>query len=453
MMGALTSWSPILESITCRGRLWRCPKRGVLYVMAVNSLFPSGLGTTKTSPGSWCSTRSVDTAIRVRRRHPLPGEVSRRRRIACARWTTPDLLEPAPRLRGEFGGMTTRGLHARGAACRDRADGGDDRSPAGGRDARHRRGTGGRLRAMARRRRHRGADRMRDRERDQVLIPRNLGSRDRGNRRRRIAGGLAVSVLLHAAVLVALLLRAREEPGSELLPPPAPFSMVFEGGRPRGPTTEEPSPEPQTSTTAPAAPGGPPGEAPATPASPEPATPPPPEPVAPSPEPVAPPPEPVAPPPEPVAPPPEPVAPPPEPVAPPPEPVVPPSEPAPLPPPPSPPVVPGPAEVTIPPPQPTVPQLVPCTGCPPLSLHRRRSNRLCRRFARPAPTSAKIGIFRRRWISRLAVRDAKPGELITWKAVAVAEPASPWAGRFDAVLDGYRRRGRSGLAQRAQCMG
>jgi protein TonB len=163
---------------------------------------------------------------------------------------------------------------------------------------------------------------MRDRERDQILIPPPRAPRDsaRGNGRRRITGGVAVSLLVHAAILLALLLRPKEEPESELLPPPAPFSMVFEGGRPQGPTTEQPSTEPQTSTTAPTSPGGQPGE-------------PPPPPPVPSPS--------------------EPAAPPQPSLA------------VPEPPPPSPPIVPGPAEVEVPPPQPVSPPTAPETPPPP----------------------------------------------------------------------------------------
>jgi protein TonB len=181
---------------------------------------------------------------------------------------------------------------------------------------------------------------MRDRDRDQILIPPAPRYRAQGTGRRGIVGGLAVSLLLHAVVLLALLLRPKEEPEPEPLPPPAPFSMVFEGGRPQGPTTEQPSPEPQTSTTAPTSPGGPPVEAPAAPAQMPPPAPPPREAEAPVREPLPPVPEPQTAPSPPQPPP-----------------------PAPEPPPPSPPVVPGPAEVTVPPLQP--PTLPPAPETPP----------------------------------------------------------------------------------------
>ncbi|HYZ24469.1 MAG TPA: hypothetical protein VE690_20140, partial [Rhodopila sp.] len=50
-----------------------------------------------------------------------------------------------------------------------------------------------------------------------------------------------ISLLLHLAVLVALLVSFRREERSELLPPPAPVTMVFESGRKSGPTLPEPS--------------------------------------------------------------------------------------------------------------------------------------------------------------------------------------------------------------------
>ena len=184
---------------------------------------------------------------------------------------------------------------------------------------------------------------MRPRRRDQTLRPTN---RDRGIGRRRIAGGFAISLLLHIAVLVALLPHLQRQSEPDLLPPPSTVSMVFEGGRPEGPTTPEPSLEPGSSSAPPAPVGGPPGQAPpgqaepsqppppappiqempTTQSAPEPSQPPPPTPAPPSQEALS------SPPPTP-----EPERPPP-PVA-----------------PPVPSTEPGPAEVTVPPPQPASP--------------------------------------------------------------------------------------------------
>ncbi|HEX3992964.1 MAG TPA: TonB family protein, partial [Acetobacteraceae bacterium] len=116
--------------------------------------------------------------------------------------------------------------------------------------------------------------------RDQTLTPRARRSREG---RRRIAGGFAVSLLLHTVILAALLVRLKWEPEPELLPPPATVSMVFEGGRPQGPSAPEPTPLPgsaieQTAPTQSEAPPAQPGTPPPLPeATPQPpARPPPP---------------------------------------------------------------------------------------------------------------------------------------------------------------------------------
>jgi periplasmic protein TonB len=83
------------------------------------------------------------------------------------------------------------------------------------------------------------------RVRDQRLIQR-LRVAQEG--RRRIAGGFGASLLLHAVILGALLVRLKWEPEAEPLPPPAPVSMIFEGGRPQGPSTPEPTPLPGQET-------------------------------------------------------------------------------------------------------------------------------------------------------------------------------------------------------------
>jgi TonB family protein len=180
--------------------------------------------------------------------------------------------------------------------------------------------------------------------RDQALTPRRRG----GEQRRRIAGGFGVSLLLHALVLLALVLRLKWEPEPEILPPPATVDMVFEGGKPAGPTTETPTPGPPISGIPPAPVGGPPGEGPPPPSSPPPELPPAPEPLAPTIQalrtaPEAPPPTPEQPAPQPESPPAAAAAPPP------PAPAVPP------PPPPEPPSRPAPGEVTVPPPEPVLP--------------------------------------------------------------------------------------------------
>jgi periplasmic protein TonB len=125
--------------------------------------------------------------------------------------------------------------------------------------------------------------------RDQTLTPATRGRRDG---RRRIAGGFAVSLLLHTVILAALLVRLKWEPEPEPLPPPATVSMVFEGGSSKGPTAPEPTPLPGPEITqqaptgqpqaemAPAPSGSPPPPAPTPPtpeAMPQPPTPAPPE--------------------------------------------------------------------------------------------------------------------------------------------------------------------------------
>jgi periplasmic protein TonB len=120
------------------------------------------------------------------------------------------------------------------------------------------------------------------RVRDQTLTPRALTPRARGRRvgRRRIAGGFAASLLLHAVILGALLVRLKWEPQEEPLPPPSTVSMLFEGGRPQGPSSPEPTPLPGSETTQNAPTGAPHGETAPAPQG----SPPPPAPKAPTPE-------------------------------------------------------------------------------------------------------------------------------------------------------------------------
>lgn len=149
-------------------------------------------------------------------------------------------------------------------------------------------------------------------------------------------------------VLLALVLRLKWAPETEVLPPPATVSMVFDGGRPQGPTTETPTPGPPISGIPPATPGGPSGEGP-PPAAESPETPatPPPTIQASRTAPEAPPQPPESPTPRPEEPTPRPEA-----AAPPAAAFVP---SAPPPPPPEPPSTPAPAEVIVPPPAPVAP--------------------------------------------------------------------------------------------------
>lgn len=95
---------------------------------------------------------------------------------------------------------------------------------------------------------------------------------------------LLISLLIHAAVFLALIPHLRHRPQEEWLPPPAEVTMQFETGNKTGPTTPTPSPSPGISAPplsppiqAPPAPVPPP--APVTPTPPLPPTPLPPAPV------------------------------------------------------------------------------------------------------------------------------------------------------------------------------
>ena len=108
--------------------------------------------------------------------------------------------------------------------------------------------------------------------RTEALVGRNL-------RRWRISLSALISLLIHVAIGVLLLVTIPREERSELLPPPAPVTMVFEGGRKSGPTL--PQPDLQATPAAPAAPETPPAaEAPS--AEPPPIAPGKPEPLEPS---------------------------------------------------------------------------------------------------------------------------------------------------------------------------
>jgi protein TonB len=67
-----------------------------------------------------------------------------------------------------------------------------------------------------------------------------LSSYSRRRRVRRISLAGALSLLIHLAVGVLLLVTFRREQKSELLPPPAAVTMLFESGRREGPTLPEP---------------------------------------------------------------------------------------------------------------------------------------------------------------------------------------------------------------------
>jgi protein TonB len=113
-------------------------------------------------------------------------------------------------------------------------------------------------------------------------------------RRLRIAA--IVSLLIHVVIGVLLLVTIHHEKEPELLPPPAPVSMVFESGRREGPTLPEPQPNASVSEAPPSEQAPPATEAP-LPVPPVPAVEPPPPPAAEQPLPVPPPPPAVEPPP------------------------------------------------------------------------------------------------------------------------------------------------------------
>ena len=127
-------------------------------------------------------------------------------------------------------------------------------------------------------------------------------SRDRGSRLGRI---LLVSLWLHLSLLLLFLVSVRYNHPEEMLPPPATVAMVFEGGRPEGPTAPNPHPFIESRPAPPVPESPPPAPAPAPQAVAPPLPPLPSAPAEPIPPPPAPPPEPApaspAPPPPPVA--------------------------------------------------------------------------------------------------------------------------------------------------------
>lgn len=95
---------------------------------------------------------------------------------------------------------------------------------------------------------------------------------------------LLISLLIHAAIFIAIIPHLRRGPQEETLPPPAEVTMVFPTGNKTGPTTPTPSPKPGISAPPPsppaqAAPAPLPPPAPVAPTRPLPPTPLPPAPV------------------------------------------------------------------------------------------------------------------------------------------------------------------------------
>jgi protein TonB len=74
----------------------------------------------------------------------------------------------------------------------------------------------------------------------------------------RVRLAILISLLIHVAIGLLLLVTIRHEGTPELLPPPSPVTMVFESGRKSGPTLPNPEPQPRPST--PPAPQAPPAE-------------------------------------------------------------------------------------------------------------------------------------------------------------------------------------------------
>ena len=84
---------------------------------------------------------------------------------------------------------------------------------------------------------------------------------------------LLVSLWLHLSLLLMFLLTVRYDHPEEMLPPPATVAMVFEGGRPEGPTVPHPNPFIESLPTPPVPESPPPAPAPQAVAPPAPAEP------------------------------------------------------------------------------------------------------------------------------------------------------------------------------------
>jgi hypothetical protein len=85
-----------------------------------------------------------------------------------------------------------------------------------------------------------------------------LAGRPPRRRPRRIRLAILISLLIHVAIGLLLLVTIRHEGSPELLPPPSPVTMLFESGRKAGPTL--PNPELQTTPSTPPTPKAPPVE-------------------------------------------------------------------------------------------------------------------------------------------------------------------------------------------------
>ncbi len=79
-----------------------------------------------------------------------------------------------------------------------------------------------------------------------------------GWRSRLLRRAALVSLLIHLVIGALLLLRLHPEGEQEMLPPPAPVSMLFESGRRQGPTLPQPNPQTTPSVPAPPTPATPP---------------------------------------------------------------------------------------------------------------------------------------------------------------------------------------------------
>ncbi len=68
-----------------------------------------------------------------------------------------------------------------------------------------------------------------------------LADRSPRRRSRRLRHAVVISLLIHGAIAVLLLVTIRRKGMEEMLPPPAPVTMLFETGRREGPTLPNPS--------------------------------------------------------------------------------------------------------------------------------------------------------------------------------------------------------------------
>ena len=107
---------------------------------------------------------------------------------------------------------------------------------------------------------------------------RTPASRRFKRRRSYLSRAWTVSLAVHLAILLLLLVTLKRKGREEWLPPPSPVTMVFESGRKEGPTLPEPSPQARPSEQAPPVPEEPPLP---LPPAPPPPPPPPPAPAAP----------------------------------------------------------------------------------------------------------------------------------------------------------------------------